>query len=195
MKFWNTFVLCETLDRRHTSSRGRHPSPSLPVWEARNLKSKHARAESDLRAEISGSNVKIQCSSNASRPYRHRPEVHLFVTEIRMPMFLLFHSNASVNSVQTIPFFSIFFFFHSLLALNLGMRARSYCSLLHLFGQIYDWRERKKGRQKQLRCTYLHNANHDNPPYSCTGIPGHRWLPYTSHHASRDLGDTYLFLF
>ena len=51
----------------HKWSRGRHFSPSLHVREARYLKTEHAQAESDLRAEISGSIVKVQRSGSTSR--------------------------------------------------------------------------------------------------------------------------------
>ena len=91
MKFWNTFVLCETFDRRHTSSRGQHPSASLPVWEA-----------------------------NQQTRY-HMEEQNIFNI--------------------------LFFFFHSLLALNLGMQARFYCTLLHFLVRFMTGKREKKANK------------------------------------------------
>ena len=115
MKFWNTFVLWETLDWRHTSSRGWHPSPSLPVWEARNLKSKPARAERDLRVEISGSIVKVQCSGNTSRGTITGLRSTFFSLKYACPRLVYFMPMRQLTRYhmeeQTIPFFNIFFSF------------------------------------------------------------------------------------
>ena len=48
---------------------------------------------------------------------------------------------------QTIPFLTSFFFFHSLLALNLGMRARFYCSLLHFLVRFMTGKREKKANK------------------------------------------------
>ena len=67
--------------------RGRHFSHSVPVREARCLKAWWAQTESFLRAEISGSVVKVQRSGHPSRGAVTR---FTFFQEIRMRTFRLF---------------------------------------------------------------------------------------------------------